>query len=82
GLLRTADSASPLAAPAVGASLLAFIVVYFAVFGMGSWYLLKLMSRPPQPHESDPPNAPAHAAGITPGPALAAGGSPAGERHD
>ncbi|HLA72612.1 MAG TPA: cytochrome ubiquinol oxidase subunit I, partial [Steroidobacteraceae bacterium] len=47
GLLRTADSASPLAAPAVGASLLAFIVVYFAVFGMGSWYLLKLMSRPP-----------------------------------
>ncbi|MEJ0086656.1 MAG: cytochrome ubiquinol oxidase subunit I [Pseudomonadota bacterium] len=74
GLLRTADSASPLAAPAVGASLVAFVVVYFAVFGMGSWYLLKLMSRPPHPHESDPPNAPAHAAGITPGPALAAGG--------
>jgi cytochrome bd ubiquinol oxidase subunit I len=72
GLLRTADSASPLAAPAVGASLLAFVVVYFAVFGMGSWYLFKLMSHPPHPHESDPPNTPAHAAGITPGPALAA----------
>ncbi len=70
GLLRTADSVSPLAAPAVATSLIAFVVVYFAVFGMGTWYLLKLMSRAPQPHESDPPNAPAHAAGITPAPAL------------
>jgi cytochrome bd ubiquinol oxidase subunit I len=77
GLMRTAESASPLAAPAVGASLLAFIVVYFAVFGMGSWYLLKLMSRPPQPHEPEPANAPAHAAGITPGAALA--GAPQGD---
>jgi cytochrome d ubiquinol oxidase subunit I len=63
-------SVSPLAAPAVGASLVAFVVVYFAVFGMGSWYLLQLMSRAPQPHEPDPPNAPAHAAGITPAPAM------------
>ena len=70
GLLRTAESASPLAAPAVGASLVAFVVVYFAVFGMGTWYLLQLMSRAPQPHEPEPPNAPAHAAGITPAPAL------------
>src|SRR6187399_1148417 len=37
GLLRTAESASPLAAPAVGASLAAFVIVYFSVFGMGSW---------------------------------------------
>ncbi|HET7809743.1 MAG TPA: cytochrome ubiquinol oxidase subunit I [Steroidobacteraceae bacterium] len=72
GLMRTSESASPLAAPAVGASLVAFVVVYFAVFGMGVWYLLKLMSRAPQPHEPEPANAPAHAAGITPGPALAA----------
>ena len=41
GLMRTAESASPLAAPAVGASLVAFVIVYFAVFGMGSWYLLQ-----------------------------------------
>ena len=74
GVMRTAESASPLAAPAVAASLIAFVIVYFAVFGMGTWYLLKLMSKPPQPHEPDPPNAPAHAAGITPGPAMAAGG--------
>ena len=65
GLLRTAESASPLAAPAVAASLIAFVIVYFAVFGMGAWYLLKLMSRAPQPQEADPPHAPAHAAGIT-----------------
>jgi cytochrome bd ubiquinol oxidase subunit I len=82
GLLRTADSASPLNAPAVGASLVAFVIVYFAVFGMGSWYLLKLMSKPPHPHESDLPNAPAHAAGITPGPAMAAAGSTGEPRHD
>jgi cytochrome d ubiquinol oxidase subunit I len=73
GLLRTADSASPLAAPAVGASLVAFVIVYFVVFGMGAWYLLKLMSHPPQTHEPDLPTAPAHASGIMPGPALAAG---------
>src|SRR5689334_9351698 len=35
GLMRTAESVSPLNAPAVGASLVAFVVVYFAVFGMG-----------------------------------------------
>jgi cytochrome d ubiquinol oxidase subunit I len=75
GLLRTSESASPLAAPAVGASLVAFVIVYFAVFGMGTWYLLRLMSRAPQPHEPEPPNAPAHAAGITSAPALAAGKS-------
>ena len=54
GLLRTADSAAPLAAPAVATSLLAFIVVYFAVFGAGIYYLLKLMSQPPQAHEGVP----------------------------
>ena len=73
GLLRTADSMSPLAAPAVATSLIAFIIVYFAVFGMGTWYLLRLMSHAPHAHEPDLPNAPAHAAGITPAPALAAG---------
>src|SRR4051794_7391759 len=72
GLLRTAESASPLAAPAVATSLVAFVLVYFAVFGMGTWYLLKLMSSAPHPDESDVPNAPAHASGITPGPALSA----------
>jgi cytochrome d ubiquinol oxidase subunit I len=82
GLLRTAESASPLAAPAVATSLIAFVIVYFAVFGMGTWYLLKLMSHAPQAHEPDLPNSPAHAAGITPGPALAGGVSARNPVHD
>lgn len=51
GLLRTADSASPLGAPAVAASLAAFAVVYLAVFGIGVWYLLRLMAQPPHAGE-------------------------------
>ncbi len=52
GLLRTAQSASPLGAPAVGASLLAFIVIYFAVFGFGIWYILRLMGHNPGPESA------------------------------
>jgi cytochrome d ubiquinol oxidase subunit I len=66
GLLRTSDSASPLDAPAVAASLLAFVVVYFAVFGMGVWYLLGLMKKPPEAHEPPLGHAPIRSAGITP----------------
>ena len=44
GLLRTAQSVSPIALPGVGASLVAFIVVYFAVFGAGILYILRLMA--------------------------------------
>jgi cytochrome d ubiquinol oxidase subunit I len=66
GLLRTAESASPLAAPAVGSSLLAFVIVYFAVYAAGITYLLRLMAKPPHPGESGPPSdAPARAGGIT-----------------
>src|SRR6267154_2390106 len=39
GLLRTSESASPLQVPAVATSLLAFIVVYFIVFGAGVFYI-------------------------------------------
>ncbi|CAH0352194.1 cytochrome ubiquinol oxidase subunit I [Sphingobium sp. CECT 9361] len=70
GLLRTANSASPLDAPAVAASLLAFALVYFSVFGMGIWYLLHLMKKPPQAHESTLDGAPIRTAGITPAPAI------------
>jgi cytochrome bd ubiquinol oxidase subunit I len=71
GLLRTADSVSPLAAPAVATSLLAFVVVYFAVFGVGTWYILRLMAYRPHAHEEEPDEAeraPLRTAGITPGP--------------
>jgi len=73
GLMRTAESASPLAAPAVAASLVAFVLVYFAVFGVGVWYILKLMSH--APHRGEPgieggPDRPIRTAGITPAPAV------------
>lgn len=70
GLLRTADSASPLDAPAVAASLAAFAVVYFAVFAAGVFYLLRLMSHPPHPGETGAEElGPIRTAGVTPGPA-------------
>jgi cytochrome d ubiquinol oxidase subunit I len=66
GVLRTADSVSPIGAPAVGASLAAFIIVYFAAFLAGTWYILRLMAKPPASGESDPTRAPIRTAGITP----------------
>ena len=69
GMLRTADSAAPLDAAAVSASLLAFILVYFAVFGAGTFYIVRLMSRPPvfkEPRLKDVSDGPLRTAGITP----------------
>ena len=67
GLLRTADSLAPIAAPAVATSLLAFIVVYFFVFGAGTVYLLRLMNRVPGTPTHQDEEGPTRAAGLTPG---------------
>jgi cytochrome d ubiquinol oxidase subunit I len=66
GLLRTAESAAPLQAEAVGASLLAFIVVYFLVFGSGTFYVLRLMSRRPKDAITIHEIGPTRTSGITP----------------
>ncbi len=66
GLLRTSESISPIDAPAVAASLLAFVWVYFFVFGAGTFYVLRLMSKPPQAGPGTPVEGPVRAAGITP----------------
>ncbi len=58
GLMRTEDGRSPIAAPAVGASLSAFVVVYIAVFGFGIWYMLRMMAKQPGP-DAEPPASPA-----------------------
>ena len=70
GLMRTGESASPLAAPALAVSLLAFVAIYFVVFGAGVTYILKLLAKPPVTHEPGLPNNPIRTAGITPGPTL------------
>lgn len=69
GFMRTADSLSPVGAPAVAASLLAFVIVYFVVFGVGTWFILRLMGHAPHPGESGVlEGGPHRAAGITPAP--------------
>jgi cytochrome bd ubiquinol oxidase subunit I len=73
--LRTADSVSPIASPAVTGSLLAFIFVYFAAFVSGGLYILKLMATPPSAHETVPDSTPIRTAGITPAAGLRAGGT-------
>jgi cytochrome d ubiquinol oxidase subunit I len=52
----------------VATSLIAFVIVYFAVFGAGTWYILRLMAKPPHAHESGVEDAPIRSAGIMPGP--------------
>ncbi|HEX7711985.1 MAG TPA: cytochrome ubiquinol oxidase subunit I [Sphingomonadaceae bacterium] len=78
GHLRTADSMSPVGAPAVGTSLIAFIVIYCAVFGVGIWYILRLMHKPPEPleHGAEALDEPIRTAGIVPGPAQGGEGEP------
>ncbi len=66
GLLTTADSVSPLDAPAVGASLMAFVIVYFIMFGAGTLYILRLMNKPVTGTEKTAESGPIRTAGITP----------------
>ncbi|NOX95444.1 MAG: cytochrome ubiquinol oxidase subunit I [Alphaproteobacteria bacterium] len=66
GLLRTSTSLGPVEAPAVAASLIAFIVVYFFVFGAGTFYILRMMSKPPGAAKLGLNVGPIRAAGITP----------------
>jgi len=65
-VLRTAESASPLATPAVAASLAAFGAVYFTVFGAGAFYIVRLMRAPPHAGEAALEQVPQRSAGIVP----------------
>jgi cytochrome bd ubiquinol oxidase subunit I len=71
GLLRTEDAVSPIAAPAVTGSLIAFVIVYLAVFAAGTLYLLRLMARAPDAGEGPPAQGPIRSAGITPAASVA-----------
>lgn len=71
GLLRTSDSLAPVAAPAVATSLIAFIIVYFAVFGAGTFYLLRMMNKRPATPNLGLRDGPIRTARITPAPQIA-----------
>ncbi|ONG41279.1 cytochrome ubiquinol oxidase subunit I [Alkanindiges hydrocarboniclasticus] len=49
GVLRTKDALSPVSAEQVGLTLIIFVVVYCVVFGVGIYYMLKLLNQGPQP---------------------------------
>ncbi len=69
GLLKTVDSVAPIDAAAVGTSLVVFIVVYFAVFGAGTYYAMYLMSKPPEAGTEEDIWL-TRSAGLMPGPAV------------
>jgi len=50
----------------VAASLLAFVVVYFFVFGAGTFYLLRMMNAPAGKPDPELKDGPIRTAGITP----------------
>lgn len=70
GLLQTSDSLAPVAAPAVATSLIAFIVVYFFVFGAGTFYLLRMMNKAPGTAKLGLNDGPIRSAGLTPAPQI------------
>lgn len=66
GLMRTADSVSPIGLPGVAASLAGFAIVYFIVFGAGLLFILRLMARPPGPTEDMPSDPLVHGVSVAP----------------
>ncbi|MGM0454480.1 MAG: cytochrome ubiquinol oxidase subunit I [Thermodesulfobacteriota bacterium] len=52
GLLRTQNTVSPVAGTSVAISLAAFVVVYVFIFGAGSYYILHLIGKGPEPGEA------------------------------
>ncbi|WP_430421969.1 cytochrome ubiquinol oxidase subunit I [Phenylobacterium sp.] len=63
GVLRTADSVSPIGAGEVTASLLGFMIVYAVIFTVGVLYILRLIAEGPKPEDApradgEPPGNP------------------------
>ncbi|MBF9030857.1 cytochrome ubiquinol oxidase subunit I [Rhodobacterales bacterium HKCCE3408] len=67
GLMRTSESLAPVDAPAVAASLIAFVIVYFFLFGAGTLYILRMMAKRPATPKLGLRDGPIRTAGITPG---------------
>ena len=63
GHLRTADGISPVLPANVAVTLATFVVVYFVVFGIGAYYLMRLMVAGPEVVPSPAPPTESEAAG-------------------
>ncbi|RCK27722.1 cytochrome ubiquinol oxidase subunit I [Thalassospira lucentensis] len=48
GVMRTSDAGSPIAPTAIAGSLIAFVIVYTIVFGVGTAYILRAMNHDPR----------------------------------
>ncbi|MFC0397858.1 cytochrome ubiquinol oxidase subunit I [Paraburkholderia rhizosphaerae] len=57
GHMRTSEAVSPITADAAGISLLIFVLVYFVVFGMGVFYIVKLIRIGPQSGDEHTPTS-------------------------
>jgi cytochrome d ubiquinol oxidase subunit I len=51
GVMRTAESVSPVAGQSTAISLTAFVIIYALVFGAGVYYIMRLIAKGPAPHD-------------------------------
>ena len=72
GILRTADSVSPVPGGTVLTSIILFVLVYGVVFGAGLYYIIKLVQRGPE----EPPPTPEEAEADLSHRPMAAAGNP------
>ncbi len=72
GVMRTSDAVSNHSALALSTTLIVFVVMYFAVFGTGVSYLLKLMGKGPDEHGGDEGAAPGSGQSMRPARPLSA----------
>jgi cytochrome bd ubiquinol oxidase subunit I len=66
GVMRTTDAVSNHSALALSTTLIVIIVMYFAVFGTGVSYMLKLVAKGPQQYEPDDGSAESNAQNRSP----------------
>ncbi|NNG65010.1 cytochrome ubiquinol oxidase subunit I, partial [Pseudomonas fragi] len=56
GLMRTADASSNHSVTQMSITLVLFVLVYFALFGVGLGYMMRLVRKGPITHEGDTHN--------------------------
>ncbi len=54
GVMKTAETVSPVIGPHIALSLLGFIISYTFIFSAGSYYILRLIGKGPVPPDEDP----------------------------